>query len=341
MLEIKKKYNDWLNKDKKIISNEKKINELIDTFLSKFAKEKIANLSIDQYVIGKGSKDTFCYWVEHKLKDAGSIRGNHPSSYGVYYNKDSRNYKVTKKNGGDDYKKAFEQIKKLIIDVIEASKKHDLNKIAQSKLANMFKNKIAYLYNRNYYLPIYNKDHINILLNKFKQEKTKNETIEDKKQTLFNFYKSLNLKDCSPWRFMQFLYNKNGYRDDLIAQKKNHIEDYEIDEQLLNEGKEVTKKCKYRDRDWRIRDVYLKKNGYVCKLCNKSYLKGNNNKNDWIIDVHHLKPIKDGQRYTNICKDLKGLCPNCHRFVHSINDYENKSWEQIKKIYNNIYKNNN
>lgn len=87
------------------------------------------------------------------------------------------------------------------------------------------------------------------------------------------------------------------------------------------------------------RDEYLDKYGSSCKLCGKFYLKPDGI--NFIIDVHHLNPIANGERNTNIDKDLKGLCPNCHRFVHSIKDFEKKSWDEIKQIFNKIYKNHN
>ncbi len=35
-------------------------------FVSKFPKIRIPLLTLDEYVEGKGSKDSFCYWVEWK-----------------------------------------------------------------------------------------------------------------------------------------------------------------------------------------------------------------------------------------------------------------------------------
>ena len=35
-------------------------------FVGKFPKIRIPLLTLDEYVEGKGSKDSFCYWVEWK-----------------------------------------------------------------------------------------------------------------------------------------------------------------------------------------------------------------------------------------------------------------------------------
>lgn len=73
---------------------------------------------------------------------------------------------------------------------------------------------------------------------------------------------------------------------------------------------------------------------YKCELCGKIYLKFDYKSS--IIDVHHFNLIKNVEWQTNINEDLKCLCPNCHRFVHSINDCENKSWDEIVEIFNKI-----
>ena len=102
------------------------------------------------------------------------------------------------------------------------------------------------------------------------------------------------------------------------------------------EGKEIITKIRVGSRITTIRDAYLEKYGYSCKLCGKSYLKANGK--DYIIEVHHLNPIKNGERKTDINNDLRGLCPNCHKFVHSIDDFENKTWGEIEKIFKEINK---
>ena len=104
-----------------------------------------------------------------------------------------------------------------------------------------------------------------------------------------------------------------------------------IADHLYREGELVQCTILIHNRSQKIKDAYLEKYGSSCKLCGKSYLKADGTSH--IIDIHHLKPIANGERKTNIDKDLKGLCPNCHRFVHSIKDFENKSWDQIIDEY--------
>lgn len=132
--------------------------------------------------------------------------------------------------------------------------------------------------------------------------------------------------------------NNPNIRWDLIKNFTNQVNLLDQEDKnvanIYKEG-EITKNITipYRGRSQKLKDAYIEEYGWECQLCNKLYLKSN--KEDYIIDIHHLKPIAKGERITSI-EDVKGLCPNCHRFVHSIKDFENKSWDEIKEIFKNV-----
>jgi hypothetical protein len=71
-------------------------------FVSKFPPSRISNLSLNDYVEGKGSKDSFCYWVEWKTSELGVIQGSPSSRFGVYFNKRTQRYEVTSKFENED-----------------------------------------------------------------------------------------------------------------------------------------------------------------------------------------------------------------------------------------------
>lgn len=74
-----------LTKIKKIKQKEKEINTLINKFLKKYTTAKIMEMKIDDYVEGKADENSFCYWVENKLKDAREIHGATAYKFGVFY----------------------------------------------------------------------------------------------------------------------------------------------------------------------------------------------------------------------------------------------------------------
>ena len=125
-----------------------------------------------------------------------------------------------------------------------------------------------------------------------------------------------------------------NYEIDNNINKEMLDNDEHIEFHKCKEGRIIEQKVMVRSRLIKLMDAYLQKYGYRCQLCGNYYLKANGT--DYIIDVHHINPIANGERQTNIDTDLKGLCPNCHRFVHSIDNFENKSWDKIKEIFNRV-----
>jgi len=154
--QVRSRYNLWFNDNKKgILEDEKGTNKLIRDFLNKFTVDKIKMMSLDDYIVGKANRDTFCYWVETALKSAGGIHGSSSYKFGVFYSKEKKDYEVQTPKYNSNAVVAFEEIRDLILNLIVASQNHDIDSIARSKLSNMFKNKIAYLYNQDGFLPIY------------------------------------------------------------------------------------------------------------------------------------------------------------------------------------------
>lgn len=98
-------------------------------FISDFPSEKIQQLKIEEYVVGKinpntGSKNenTFCYRLEYGFPGFGSIKGTPNDKYGIYCNQKTQEY-VYDFNKYDSSTSAFESIKSQIITILEAGKK--------------------------------------------------------------------------------------------------------------------------------------------------------------------------------------------------------------------------
>jgi Rad3-related DNA helicase len=78
------------------------------------------------------------------------------------------------------------------------------------------------------------------------------------------------------------------------------------------EGKRSEISLSKAERDPSIRKHALKFYGERCMSCCLNPRSSN------VLDVHHLFPISEGERKTNI-KDLAILCANCHRLIHTTN----------------------
>lgn len=85
-----------------------------------------------------------------------------------------------------------------------------------------------------------------------------------------------------------------------------------------------------------IRNAYFSSvdDPYVCRLCGKKYNKYQSS--EGIIEIHHLYPIRNGTRETKL-EDVVGLCPNCHRWVHSIKSDHVLTFKELKNKYNRTH----
>ena len=138
--------------------------ELFFDFQRQWTLDRVRKMSLEEYS-KIGSKDAFTYWIEHRLKDFGDIRGHagglsnlksaichcggkkYDIKKDVHYSKDRQYVWLSQYyNKDDDPNSAFESVKARIVDVIEASFKNDLKRIENNDLPNMFKWKIAFHY---------------------------------------------------------------------------------------------------------------------------------------------------------------------------------------------------
>jgi|SRR5690625_1218262 len=96
-----------------LLNNRKKLYALREKFVNKFTPEFIKDMPIELYAIGNkeaGRGENFCYILERKLGDLGSIVGANAFKFGVYYGKTSSDPEENiglQKNSGQLIKKHF------------------------------------------------------------------------------------------------------------------------------------------------------------------------------------------------------------------------------------------
>lgn len=131
--------------------------ELFLDFQRQWTLDRVRKMSLEEYS-KEGSKDTFTYWIEHRLDALGRIRGGSSFKFGIYHRKDKKEQQDTRgKIYTDDYawteklgntrEKAFEKVKQILIKIIEASQNNQLEIIENiNELGHVFKWKIAFHY---------------------------------------------------------------------------------------------------------------------------------------------------------------------------------------------------
>lgn len=132
-------------------------------FVEKFPKNKIANLTLDEYVLGTG-KESFCYWLEFKKINGQvilfGIGGSNASKFGLYKSKDGQyfiGYGDNKKAiTGTELNSYFDSIKNAIIESLKCVEENRINDIKKIKIpfGNMILQKILSIYYPNKFITI-------------------------------------------------------------------------------------------------------------------------------------------------------------------------------------------
>lgn len=194
---------------------EKKIAHLLpirDEFVAYFNEEFIRQMKVDDYAIGKGIKDwhVFSYGIERTFHDLGSIVGAAAIKFGIYYSAEEKTYKWASRFG-ETKTRAFNQIKRCILDLLERGKKGDLDGIANNMLSPMVKGKILSLYYPEQYLNMFSDAHLDVYLIKLgidTEELLASKPIY-KRQRLVQFKNDdLIMRDWPMDKFSNFLYEK-------------------------------------------------------------------------------------------------------------------------------------
>ncbi len=149
--------------------------KLYESFLIEFPLERLKNLAVEEYT-NLNKSDSFCYWVETKLRKLGSIQGSTSYKFGIYeFNKEPRDgsgYSHDEKYAwlskyGSDSKSAYETILSNLVKIAECAQVGDFEAIDSIDMSNMFKWKIAFLYSDYKLLNVFSEDSIRYLSKKF------------------------------------------------------------------------------------------------------------------------------------------------------------------------------
>lgn len=161
------------NRNDEVLKSREELYKLRSSFTRYFNLNRIMNMQIDDYVAGVELPEkgyNFCYALERQLDGLGRIIGATAFKFGVYYGRtqsdDNYEYRYTKKFG-DTYQKAFDSVKKTILQLLKAGESENIEAIATNILSPMFKGKILCTYFPDRYLNVFSNDHLNYFLTQF------------------------------------------------------------------------------------------------------------------------------------------------------------------------------
>lgn len=130
---------------------------LWDEFLTVWPATRLATMTLDEYTQA-GSKDSFTYWIEVRLRKLGGISGGSAFKFGVFSRKDTKEKKSDGKLSysgthgwysslGATAEEAFEKVRGYVVQVATLAAQGDVDGIEAFKdLGEAFKWKIAFHY---------------------------------------------------------------------------------------------------------------------------------------------------------------------------------------------------
>lgn len=302
-----------------------------EDFIKHFPSDKIGTMSKEEYVIGKHSTNTFCYYLEHKLNEYGELKGQSSSNkFGVYVS--NGEYKHTEKFG-TSLNDAFNNVKKEVTKLIAAGRIEDLNDIKANILAPTVKAKILSVYFPDKYLSVLSGKHTDIFIRKLGINAVEKDMSDEEKKKLLIGYKNADklMKKWDNINFVHFLYQFYNPKETMDV-----VNLYEIaaeagyNNEGISEYIYKDKLVKIRKPSANINRVKKECDGY-CQICGERF---GDNYEEYVVEVHHIEYFSVSQN--NKLSNLIAVCPNHHRLIHKLNPRFDR--ETLTFIYPNEYK---
>lgn len=159
---------DNYNKDyyKEDYSEYVRIKNKIDSFIKLYPIDNILDLSLDEYLIAKkgfGNNRSFCNRVRYDFEELASSGNVRFDIFGIFLNEGTNiTLSPTFKNMyGNDYKIAFDYIKKLIVKLLKEFECGNYDYIRKCKLNSAFKYRLLIIYFPEMLVPVTTKDTLN------------------------------------------------------------------------------------------------------------------------------------------------------------------------------------
>lgn len=168
--------------------------KLLNDFLTAFPLETLSEMPLDKYT-NLNRSDSFCYWVESKTYELGSIWGGSSYKFGIYKYKekpkDTRErfmcddtYAWYTKNGNTT-EEAYALVRSEIVKIANHARNGEFEAIDSiTTFGDVFKWKIAFLYSNEQLVPIYNRTMLEKASAKFGMDNPSNKSIPEMQRLL-------------------------------------------------------------------------------------------------------------------------------------------------------------
>lgn len=319
-------------------------------FVARFNRDKIKTMTLEEYALGRGDNDSFCYWLERKLINLGNITGSPSAKFGVYF--DSQTHEP-QWSAWTEYD--FIIIRNALLDLYDSGEREDIRAIKASPISNMFRGKILSMYFPKRYLNIFSEDHLKYFLDKLGIRYQGITDPIDFREILINYKNTYPVfSSWSALKFGHYLYSRFGKpsKEEIDDEVKTAEAWYDGEQNVEIDRIIITDKEKKQYGDGPIKkpemietplgktyernphkSVHaLKVAEYKCEI-NADHItfKRKNNKLDY-TEAHHLIPMKyqeDFEYSLDNPANIVSLCSNCHNWAHYGASFE----DSLRKLY--------
>ncbi len=202
------KLQTWLQHNTKTIPDD--LWQLREEFVRRFPKEKLGEMTLGEYAVGKGDNDSFSYWLEYKTKNLGRIGGGSAKKTGVWWSKseDAWHWNHDLYRSPDE---AHLRIRDGLVRLIKATEQgrlDELDKIGEEHFGQVryLRAKPLYLYFPTQFLPMTQLEHIAHFLKAFGVE-PHGEVVERNLQLLALLRGFKEFEGFDTLQMMQFIYD--------------------------------------------------------------------------------------------------------------------------------------
>ena len=326
----------------------RQLEKIRSRFVEDYPIDRIRNLTLDEYVIGRGSSNrSFCYRLEIEMKEYGGFQGARADKFGVYYGTfgedTTAQYRCSKKfskRGNID--EAFARVKEEIVRLLEAGARKDIDAIRQSALGPTFRGKLLNTYYPEDYLPIFAEKYLVFFLDRLEIPYEGGDMLDMQRKLIEWKNAREDSKDLSLLEFQQRLYERYDPKQWKKRIEANLLEDSRLSIELddtpdselpkdhaIRPTKKVALKKKngieIYPRNPVIAKEALQRADYRCEIDagHKSFIRRKDRHR--YMEAHHLIPLSEHSQYSKSLDNLANivsLCSECHNRLHYGEDAE-------------------
>lgn len=169
--ELSQQLSDWASQHSAQASEQDQ--QIRSAFVHQFPLETLPEMKLDEFVMGRGDQENFCYWLERKTDSLGSMFGGSARKFGVYWSAKNHDYVVNRMFGSaeeakDRILRALKQAGELVREDKFAEADDVTASFGESRYTMRLKPQTLYYPDK--LLPINNPYHLQAFLRLFGQE---------------------------------------------------------------------------------------------------------------------------------------------------------------------------